>query len=323
MDLSSPSEMSPPASAAAPAEATGRIRLVYIMAATHSGSTVLAMHLARHPQICTVGELSGTPYRAKPGYRCSCGEELVRCSFWHDVSAAMARRGFAYSATTDETDMRNAPSRYARRLLRPMCRGPLLELARDAALQLSPAARTHLRRSLRLKTALAESVLECTGDAVLVDSSKLGVQLKYDLRNPRFDVKVIWLVRDGRGVALSLMRNHGMTMREAAYEWRRFYEEASVIARRLKRSQWVQVRYEAFCAEPERTLGELWRFTGVPPEAPDRAARTDFHVLGHSTRLNRFASVKLNEKWRTELSAADLRCFEAVAGRQNRKLGYS
>lgn len=322
MDLSFPSETSPRSPAAAPRDAEGRIRLVYIMAATHSGSTVLAMQLARHPQVCTVGELSGTPYRAQPGYRCSCGEELVRCGFWQEVSAAMARRGFAYSATTDETDLRNAPGRYARRLLRPMHRGPFLELVRDMALQLSPAARAHLRRARQLKTALAESVLECTGDTVLLDSSKLGVQLKYDLRNPRFDLKVIWLVRDGRGVANSLRRNQRMTMREAAYEWRRFYDEASAIVRRLERSQWVQVRYEAFCAEPEPTLRELWRFMGVPPEAPERLPRAGFHVLGHSTRLRGSGSVKLNEKWRTELSAADLRVFEALAGRQNRKLGY-
>jgi hypothetical protein len=320
MDLSFPSETSPRAPATA---ANGRIRLVYIMAATHSGSTVLAMQLARHPQVCTVGELSGTPYRAQPGYRCSCGEELVRCSFWHEVSAAMARRGFAYSATTDETDMRNAPGRYARRLLRPMHRGALLELVRDAALQLSPAARAHLRRVRLLKTALAESVLECTGDAVLVDSSKLGVQLKYDLRNPRFDIKVIWLVRDGRGVACSLMRNQRMTMPAAAYEWRRFYDEASVIVRRLERSQWVQVRYEAFCAAPQPTLRELWRFMGVPPEAPERLPSAGFHVLGHSTRLKGSGSVKLNEKWRSELSADDLRVFAGVAGAPNRLLGYA
>jgi hypothetical protein len=312
MDLSFPSET----------RASARIRLVYLLAATHSGSTVLAMHLARHPQVCTVGELAGTPYRARPGYRCSCGEELVRCGFWRSVSAAMARRGFEYSATTEETDMRNAPTRYARRLLRPMHRGPFLELVRDVALQLSPAAREHLRRGQRLKAALAESVLECTGDAVLVDSSKLGVQLKYDLRNPRFDIKVIWLVRDGRGVANSLRRNQKMAMRDAAYEWRRFYDEASAIVRRLEPSQWVQVRYEAFCAEPEPTLRELWRFMGVPPGAPERLPRAGFHVLGHSTRLKGSGSVKLNEKWRTELSAADLGCFEALAGRQNRKLGY-
>jgi hypothetical protein len=299
----------------------GRISLAYIMACTHSGSTLLAMQLARQPGVCSVGELSGTRHRARPGYRCSCGAELVHCDFWRRVAAAMAKRGFSFDPRTAETDVRNAPSRYARRLLRPMHRGRLLELVRDAGLSLSPGARQYLRRHQALKTALAESVLECSGESVLVDSSKLGVQLKYQLRNPRFDVKVIWLVRDGRAVACSLMRNQKMTMAQAAYQWRRFYEEADAILRRLDAGQWRQVRYEELCAEPERTLGPLWQFVGMPREIPE-GAHKEFHVLGHDTRLN-MGKARPNEKWRKELTAADLQVFEQVAGRLNRQLGYT
>jgi hypothetical protein len=298
-----------------------RVPLVYIKSAIHSGSTLLALQLARHPQVATVGELSGTRWRARPGYKCSCGRELEHCSFWPKVSAAMARRGFSYSASTAETDIRNAASRYARRLLRPLHRGPLLEAARDFALALWPRASAHIRHQQQLKAALVESVVECTGKPVLVDSSKTGVQLKYHLRNPRFDVKVLWLVRDGRGVALSVARNARLSIRQAAYQWRRSNEEAATIVRRLDRSQWMQVRYEALCAEPDRTLGALWQFIGVAPQ-PAQGAEPDYHVLGHWTRLNGARKIAPNEKWRTELSAADLRCFEGVAGRLNRELGY-
>ena len=301
-----------------------RTKLAYILGATHSGSTVLAMQLASHPEVCTVGELSGTRYRAEPGYRCSCGRELVQCDFWQGVSAAMAKRGFSYSATTAETDVRNAPNRYARRLLRPMHRGRLLELVRDAGLGLSPATRAYLRRHQQLGAALAESILECSGDTVLVDSSKLGVALKYHLRNPRFDVKVLWIVRDGRAVARSLMQNERLTMRQAAREWRLFYDEADAIVRRLDRSQWRQVRYEALCADRDGTLGSLWRFIGVRPAAAAAAPPArELHVLGHATRLNGAAPMKLKEKWRSELSPADLRDFEGLAGGTNRQLGYA
>jgi hypothetical protein len=237
----------------------------------------------------------------------------------------MTKRGFAYDATTAETDVRNAPSRYARRLLRPMHRGRLFEAARDAALALSAAARAHLRRDQALKAALVDSVLECSGDALLVDSSKLGVQLKCHLRNPRLDVRVLWLVRDGRAVARSLTQNERMTMREAAREWRRFYEEGAAVVRGLARAQWTQVRYETLCAEPEATLAALWRFLGLPARAPESPAREDFHVLGHDTRLRGLVRLRPgeNEKWREQLSAAELRTFEAIAGRENRALGYA
>jgi len=300
-----------------------KLPLVYIQSTSHSGSTLLALQLARHPEVATVGELSGTIHRAQPGYRCSCGRELAGCGFWRDVSAAMARRGFSYSATTAETDVRNATSPYVRKLLKPLHRGPLLELARDAGLLLAPGGRAHLRRHRSLKTALVESVVECSGKPVLVDSSKSGVQLKYHLRNPRLDVKVIWLVRDGRGTALSIARNQQRSIPQAAYQWRRTNEEAAAIVRRLERSQWTQLRYETFCADPEGTLAELWRFIGVSGNAVNGAA-PEYHVLGHSMRLDGVGKpIQLNEKWRTELCAEDLRAFEAVAGRLNRELGYA
>ena len=300
---------------------TERIPLVYIHSASHSGSTLLTVQLARHPKVGTVGELSGTPMRARPGYRCSCGEALADCGFWQEVSAAMARRGFAYRATTDQTDIASAPTAYARRLLRPLHRGPLLELVRDAALALSSTARAHIAHHQRMKAALVESIVECNGSPILVDSSKSGVQLKYHLRNPRFDVRVIWLVRDGRGVARSLMRNQRMTMGQAAREWLRSNEEAAVIVRRLAGGAWTRVRYEEFCADPEGTLAALWRFMGLAPEPPQ--ARAGQHVLGHASRLSAGRAIRADEKWRTELSAADLRAFAAIAGAMNRELGYA
>jgi hypothetical protein len=298
-----------------------KLRLIYIHSASHSGSTLLAMQLARHPEVATVGELAGTPFRSRPGYRCSCGAELERCGFWRAVSAAMARRGYAYRAATAETDIRNASNPIVRRLLIPRHRGPVIESLRAAALALVPGARAHLERHERLKTALVESILECTGKPVLVDSSKSGVQLKYHLRNPRFDVKLIWLVRDGRGVARSIARNQGASVEQGAYEWRRRNEEALSIVQGLPAQRWIQVRYEELCAEPEQTLARVWRFIGVAPERAEDAA-AELHVLGHASRLKGPAPIRASERWKSELSAQDLRLFDGVAGALRRELGY-
>jgi len=294
--------------------------LVYIHSASHSGSTLLAQLLARHPEVATVGELSGTIHRARPGYQCSCGVELVRCGFWQCVSAAMARRGFTYSATTADTDIRNVANPVARKLLKPLHRGPLLELVRDAGMAL--VGRNHLERQQALKTALVESVTECTGKPVLVDSSKSGLQLKYHLRNPRLDVKAIGLVRDGRAVALSIARNQGTSFPKGAHDWRRTNEEAAAIAGRMN-GRWLGVRYEALCDDPQGALDAIWRFMGVAPKKLDDCAPLHTHVLGHGSRLNGSAvKIHNSEKWRKELAAGELRAFEDIAGPMNRQLGY-
>ena len=54
-----------------------------------------------------------------------------------------------------------------------------------------------------------QCILKRTGKSVIVDSSKIGIRLKYLLRNPCLDVKIIRLIRDGRGVALTYMNPAG------------------------------------------------------------------------------------------------------------------
>ncbi|MEP6917432.1 MAG: hypothetical protein ABJC89_17410, partial [Acidobacteriota bacterium] len=166
------------------------IPLVYLLAASHSGSTLLAMLLGSHPDICTVGELKATSLGSVETYRCSCGQPIRICGFWNAVTAAMAERGIRFDIGQAGTDIRSGASRYARRLLKPLHRDRALERIRDLALRLDPAWRRHLARVDAVNAALVGSIQACTGSAVIVDSSKIGIRLKYLLRNPAFDVKV-------------------------------------------------------------------------------------------------------------------------------------
>jgi hypothetical protein len=129
-------------------------------------------------------------------------------------------------------------------------------------------------------------------------------------------------VRDGRGAALSLVRNARIPMERAAYLWRRSVEEARAIVRRLHPSRYVHVRYEALCTEPDQTLADLWRFIDVAPHDTRAESAAEQHILGHRTRLGAAGTIRLDEKWRSQLSAADLQTFESLAGGLNRELGY-
>ena len=160
------------------------IRMGYILAASHSGSTLVAMLLGAHPQVCTVGELKLTPdaFGDLERYRCSCGCLLRTCPFWNGVTAAMAERGEAFDVGDAGTDHGAAATPYARRLLRPLHRGRLLEHLRDIGLSVSGAWRKHLLETNRRNVVLAETILALTGSKVIVDSSKSALRLKYLLR---------------------------------------------------------------------------------------------------------------------------------------------
>lgn len=322
-------------------------RLAYILAASHSGSTLLAMLLNAHPEVCTVGELKAT--RRSLGdpeqYRCSCGQRIRVCPFWQRVSTALAARGVAFDITDAQTSFRELNGRFTRRLAAALHRGPLFERVRDLTLSLSPTWRRAHDRVQQRNAALVRTLLELTGARVVVDSSKVALRLKYLLRNSALDIRVIRLIRDGRAVALTYLdparfadasdptlrgggtgdqrREEQMPIAQAAAAWRRSNEEAEHLLSRLDPGRWITVHYEQLCTQTDAVLTRLFEFLGVDPARAVRDFRAvEHHVVGNGMRLDATAEVRLDERWRRHLSAAELEVFERAAGRLNRRYGY-
>jgi hypothetical protein len=321
-----------------------RTRLVYLLGPSHSGSTLLALLLGSHPEIATVGELKQTSLGDLERYRCSCGVEIRRCPFWEAVREDLGRGGWAFAPGDGSTDLTAGTGPYLRRLLRPLHRGPAFERGRDLALHMAPSWRGHLARWQRANARLAEAVSRLTGKKVVVDSSKIGIRLKYLLRNPALDVRVVRVIRDGRAVMLTYMdparfadarderlRGGGsggdraqerLSAAKAAREWRRSNEEAACVLRGLPRDAWREVRYEQLCADPQETLRPVLDWLGVDPGASLGLARDAYHVIGNGMRLDSTREVHLDERWKTALDPEALGMFDAVAGALNRRLGY-
>lgn len=322
-----------------------RNRLGYLMAASHSGSTLTAMLLNSHPRVCTVGELKITRLGGIASYRCSCQRLILECPFWQGVAQDMAAKGTDFSIEHAGTDVRTGATPYIQRLLAPLHRGPVIEALRDFALSLSPVWRRQLPRIQSVNAALVSSVLKRSGKDVIVDSSKIGIRLKYLLRNPELDVKVVRLIRDGRAVTLTYMDPEGfadakdpklrgggsgagraderLSVEAAAREWRRSNEEAEAILATLDESQWLAIRYEDLCADPDATLNRVFEFLGVGAVERRVAFRdVEHHVVGNGMRLDSSSEIRLDERWKSVLTPQDLQAFDRVAGDLNRRLGY-
>lgn len=298
--------------------------LAYILAVSFSGSTLLAMLLGSQPEAITVGEMRALTHSDPETYLCSCGEHIKKCSFWREVSSRMARKGIPnFDITQAQLSVHDVDNSYLRRLLKPLPRGPLLETARSTALALSPGWKSHLRNVHRRNGVLVDVLREITGTKLVVDSSKIATHLKFLLKSHDLKIKVIWLVRDGRAVANSMLRHGTRTMEEAAISWRRNNEGAERVLAGLQPSQWLHVVYEELCRKPEQTLREICRFLDLDA----RQVVLDFrsrqqHVLGNDMRLKSSSDIRLDERWRSDLTQEHLAIFEKIAGDLNRKYGY-
>jgi hypothetical protein len=213
------------------------------------------------------------------------------------------------------------------------------------ALNLSPVWRKNLPIILARNLALIQCVAARTQKKVIVDSSKIGIRLKYLLRIPELDTKVIRAIRDGRGVALTYidparfadasdpaLRQGGMgggrtkerlTMEQATREWRRSNEEAEQALKLLDPSKQTISHYEDLCTHPEETLNRLFTFIGVDPQKRNQDFRmVEHHIVGNGMRLDSSNAIKLDERWRSNLSLSDLRIFHTIAGNMLNRLGY-
>ena len=293
----------------------------------------------------TAGELKASNLGDPLRYRCSCHALLRECGFWSAVNARMQALGHKDFQIWDAgTHFDSIDSAYAQRLLRPLVRAPWLEHGRDLALSLSPGWRGGRKRLLRRSVDLVHAVAAVAGVGTVVESSKVGLRLKYLAGTGELDIHVVRLVRDGRAVALTYMRpgefadardarlrgggtglnrDHRLSMTEAATEWRRSNEEAEALLPQLHGVPVTQVRYESLCEDPLATVNRIFADLGVTR----LGTLTDFrgvehHVIGNGMRLDTDSRITLDDRWRQHLTPAELDTFASVAGGLNDQYGY-
>lgn len=141
----------------------------------------------------------------------------------------------------------------------------------------------------------------------------------------------IHIIRDGRDVALSMLDKWGdkefhVDIYFTARNWCRRIREAQASATHLGPERYYEMRYEALVEEPETELQRLCRFLGEPylPEMaePHRLGRQQIAVGDFHAPVRQPPGTARVGRWRREMSAADLRLFQRVAGSLLRELGY-
>ena len=299
-------------------------KLAFIMAASHSGSTLLAMLLGAHPQATTIGDTAGTPDRNNPDYRCSCGHRARECPFWMQITERMGSQGINIDVTSFGTRFEYPENWFINRILGAEHRGPFLETVRDGILALSPGWKQSFQRIAQHNSAIVEAATQIANAKVLVDSSKLPHRLKFLLRIFGINIRVVHLVRDGRGVAHTYIHDNGWSVEKAAIEWRRGIVAAEKLLSRLDSGMWKQVRYEDLCANPQAELQKLCIFLNLNPSRVNLDFRSaNLHVFGNKMRLSSEKAILLDETWRTELTDSQISTIERITGKHLKRYGYS
>ena len=138
--------------------------------------------------------------------------------------------------------------------------------------------------------------------------------------------RLVYMIRDGRGVAASRMRRRGATMDQAARTWLRDNRRGLWNLRGIPKNRVMFPHYEDLCRNPRPAMHKVCDFLGLSfDERVTRLFKGNAHMVGGNPMQFRTDEVAicLDERWREQLSADDLAVFDRGAGAHNRRLGYT
>ena len=318
-------------------------QLIYIAGPGHSGSTLLDILLGRHPRISALGEIHRfclSLHRDSRPHRCDCGEAIWECPFWQDIidrlchRLGQTREGLrakffttdpGYLATSDDGSYLDHPVLPARYMFDPA--RVIAAVAPPSVYKLTSSVYPRLRMLRRIAVSshlLYDIVRVAARTPVVVDSTKNPIRLRTLYRERPREMKVLYMIRDGRAVTHSRMMRDGVAMRDAARIWKMEHWRQRLVQQALPREKVHVVKYEELCRNPQRTLSRVLDFIGVCSswDLLCDNGKQRHAIGGNPMRFRSITSITLDDKWRSSLSAKDIAEFDRVAGAMNARFGY-
>lgn len=310
------------------------LKIISIVCPLYSGSTLLTLLLATHPDIGTLGEgqkfhsrvirpASTLPETART---CSCGQLFTACDVWQTIQARarprIPTRIWALNFTGYHFYARWSLNKLARRMAYVMA---------QRGWPLPPLLRGRYAQVCRANEVFVQTVLEVLGAQVYLDATKNLVNTVLMAAWPGFDVHIIHLSRDARAqIASALKYQPQWSVETAAHKWVAEVSEArrELQPRRLlsrPRYKVVTVRYEELCERPAEIMAQIYQFCGLDPaQGSLEFRRFDQHVMGNfGTRTSHDSTIADRQEWRTRLTPEQLATIERLAGPLNHTLGYA
>jgi hypothetical protein len=301
-------------------------RVVYIAGYGRSGTTMLSMALGQHPALFGAGEVVTLALHAwRNNEVCSCGAPVQDCSFWAKV-VELWQKDQSPSFIEDYRNLQN-------RIESTISPARMLNMAYG-----HEAFLAYARHTARLFDAIA-SVSGCT---TIIDSSKSAGRALAFAQMPEIELYVVHMIRDGRGVAWSLLQAHHRDVRAGIQEpltpkpilrtaarWGFVNLATEFLCWRLGPERSIRVRYEDFTSKPTVIMQDIGRMLGTDLTAigealRDGAAIAPGHLIaGNRLRMKGALRLVQDSTWRADMPGHKQTAFRWLCGGLLRRYGYS
>ncbi|MCP5382486.1 MAG: sulfotransferase [Kordiimonadaceae bacterium] len=259
-----------------------KIKLIYLMGAGRSGTTALATFLGASSEIQVLGEMHQFFEHIYKSKTCSCNCKLINCEYWGKVLELLPQELIQKAESLNQMECSvEAHSTVLHHLIHS-------NNFKNSDLYLSSMAQ------------ILQTCQQVNDKEVLLDSAKF-ISRALALRNiEKIDLKVIYMVRDVRGVVHSFakkVQTSRGTLSSIVY-----YLIVNIVAEiscRLGfKGKYIKVRYEDMMSSPVDFFNELEDFLGIDLENTKHSILNDKefeigHIIG-GNRLKNNSAIKFN-----------------------------
>lgn len=334
-----------------PASSVNKATCIYIAGRGHSGSTLLTLLLARHPEIAAVGELANLSLqcyrdeeRTKWVGRCGCGKRPFNCEVWREIlgrirevfGVDMQKNPFSWRVSDvglEEEYRSLAP----RKIPLIWARNRFWRLLRYAHYSQSNFIRSISRwycpqaSWVRNRSFIIEEFAAKQNVHAVVDASKDALGMCDMYYYSPLSVKILFITRDYRGSVWS-MAKHAKSEQERAEEvlqgaqtWITVNKRIVNCLRVIPSSDWLHIKYEDLCHHPLQTMNNIFNFLGFE-NRPDILTNTDTQehtIAGNKIRLSgNITHIREDTAWSENLTQGELQNITRLTGDFATTLGY-
>ena len=308
-------------------------QVLFILGTAHTGSTLLSLMLGSHSHIFAVGELSNLAARCDKN-KSICDICEGDCNFWNHQFSLVEQQRLA-NCLQHQRLHRFIPLR-AERSLRSL-------IGNDQV--------------FRPYTSIFSKLPEAT--TTLVDSTKTVYWITLQLKLPEFQTndpkslkpKLLHVVKDGRAVMASYLRRQPtLNVEKLSQKWSQRVTASQRLFDDFPAANRLRIAYEHLATAPETTLQKVCDFLGVEftPAlmcywenehhfiSGNTGTRSLVQKYRHKAKTTEVShrnyklyaeevgfQIKLDLRWKTELSSEQLQVFEQVAGEVNRPYAWN
>ena len=190
-----------------------------------------------------------------------------------------------------------------------------------------PSFDRELRDRVERNEAFLDAVREVSGATVLADTSKDAVRAYRIGKWTDSQALIVHLVRDSPGSTASRLRHQREIGRRASVAAAiRSWERSVAAARRLERSvpeeAFLRIRYEDLCRDPVEQMERMFAAANLVTHDVEPVIGRGPHVIGNRARLGDARPIRIDDRWRTELTSDQISQIRRRTKTARVQLGY-